>query len=142
MNVFAKIFLFSLPQNDYHNTIIKQGSNMPFIGIYTIVLIVGYGFVCTKFCTYICEKYHTMIATSISDFRSNIKHYVDIVVENGSAVIINRGAKSAVLISQEEYNSIKETERIMLKPELENDIRAAVDAIGNCSGIEVDIDEL
>lgn len=83
-----------------------------------------------------------MIATSISDFRSNIKHYVDIVVENGSAVIINRGAKSAVLISQEEYNSIKETERIMLKPELENDIRAAVDAIGNCSGIEVDIDEL
>ena len=38
----------------------------------------------------------TMVATNISDFRSNIKQYVDQVLNEGSAVIINRGNTAAV----------------------------------------------
>lgn len=43
-----------------------------------------------------------MFATNISDFRSNIKQYVDQVLNDGGTVLINRGNTAAVLFSLEE----------------------------------------
>ena len=51
-----------------------------------------------------------MIVTSISDFRKDIKNYLDRVAKNFETLIINRGKDSGiVVISLEEYNSLMAT---------------------------------
>ena len=64
-----------------------------------------------KICTYICTNKSTkMIVTSISDFRKDIKNYLDRVAKNFETLIINRGKDSGiVVISLEEYNSLMAT---------------------------------
>ena len=51
-----------------------------------------------------------MIAANYSEFRKELKKYLDSVELNNETLIIKRGSgKGAVLISLEEYNSIMET---------------------------------
>lgn len=51
-----------------------------------------------------------MLVTSISDFRKDIKNYLDRVAKNFETLIINRGKDSGiVIISLEEYNSLMAT---------------------------------
>ena len=51
-----------------------------------------------------------MITTTISDFRKDIKTYLDRVTKNFETLIINRGKDSGVVvISLEEYNSLTAT---------------------------------
>ncbi len=52
-----------------------------------------------------------MLTTTISDFRKDIKRYLDEVTENFETLIINRGKDSGVvIISLEEYNSLNATQ--------------------------------
>jgi antitoxin YefM len=52
-----------------------------------------------------------MITTTISDFRKDIKKYLDDVSENFETLIINRGKDSGVVvISLKEYNSLHTTQ--------------------------------
>ena len=52
-----------------------------------------------------------MITTTISDFRKDIKRYLDRVTKNFETLIINRGKDSGVVvISLEEYNSLTATQ--------------------------------
>ena len=52
-----------------------------------------------------------MLTTSISDFRKDIKNYLDKVSQNFETLIINRGKDSGVVvISLEEYNSLLATQ--------------------------------
>jgi antitoxin YefM len=51
-----------------------------------------------------------MIVTSISDFRKDIKSYLDKVVKNFETLIINRGKDTGIVVmSLEEYNSLVST---------------------------------
>jgi antitoxin YefM len=51
-----------------------------------------------------------METVNYTDFRSNLKHWFDKVVNDVSDVIIKRkSGKDLVLISLDEYNSLKET---------------------------------
>lgn len=51
-----------------------------------------------------------METVNYSNFRSNLKHWFDKVINDVSDVIIKRkGGKDLVLISLDEYNSLKET---------------------------------
>lgn len=51
-----------------------------------------------------------MLTTTISDFRKEIKQYLDKVTDNFETLIINRGKDSGVVImSLEEYNSLHAT---------------------------------
>jgi len=51
-----------------------------------------------------------METVNYTDFRSNLKHWFDKVVNDVSDVIIKRkNGKDLVLISLDEYNSLKET---------------------------------
>jgi antitoxin YefM len=51
-----------------------------------------------------------MLITSISDFRKDIKRYLDRVTENFETLIINRGKdKGIVIMSLDEYNSLNAT---------------------------------
>ena len=83
-----------------------------------------------------------MVATNISDFRSNIRQYVDQVLNDGSAVIINRGNTAAVLISLEEYNSIRATEDLISTGTTPAEVEKGIAALVSGSCIPVNIDEL
>jgi len=51
-----------------------------------------------------------MDTVNYTDFRSNLKHWFDKVVNDVSDVVIKRkNGKDLVLISLDEYNSLKET---------------------------------
>jgi len=51
-----------------------------------------------------------MEIVNYSDFRSNLKHWFDKAINDVSDIIIKRkGGKDLVLISLDEYNSLKET---------------------------------
>lgn len=51
-----------------------------------------------------------MLIASVSDFRKDIKTYLDRVAKNFETLIINRGKDSGIVImSLEEYNSLMAT---------------------------------
>lgn len=51
-----------------------------------------------------------MIATNFTEFRTDLKRFLDSVEDNNETLIIKRkSGKGTVLISMEEYNSIMET---------------------------------
>jgi antitoxin YefM len=63
---------------------------------------------CAYFCTNKCTD---MITTSLSNFRKDMKRYLDNVTKNFETVIINRGKdQGVVIISLEEYNSLTSTQ--------------------------------
>ena len=83
-----------------------------------------------------------MTVATISEFRANVKRYIDEVINNSSSLIINRGNTAAVLISLDEYNSIKETERIISIPKLSGSLDEGLDELKGGKTVSVDIDEL
>ncbi len=83
-----------------------------------------------------------MTVTTISEFRANVKRYVDEVINNSGSLVINRGNTAAVLISLDEYNSIKEMERIISTPRLSGSLDEGLDELKERKTISVDIDEL
>ena len=76
-----------------------------------------------------------MRTANYSDLRQNLKTYIDSVIEDSDTVIINRGGGAGVvLMSLDEYNSIKETEYLMKSPENEKRIKAAEQEIRDGKG--------
>ena len=84
-----------------------------------------------------------MITATYTDLRSNLKGYLDRVVNDSDNVIVNRGNGSAVVImSMEEYESMVETAYIMSQPELVDAIRKGDEDVRNGNYEVVDVDEL
>lgn len=83
-----------------------------------------------------------MKTTSVSDFRANLKKYLDIVICDYDSVIINRGSTGAVLISLEEYNSIKSTEAIINSASTVSSIERGLTELSDGDYEEIDINEL
>lgn len=55
-----------------------------------------------------------MRITDYSDLRANLKGYIDSVIDDCDTVVIHRGKDTGVvMISLDEYNSLKETEYLM-----------------------------
>ena len=55
-----------------------------------------------------------MIAANFSEFRTNLKKYLDNVEDNNETLIVKRKTgKGTVLISLDEYNSIIETVHLL-----------------------------
>ena len=83
-----------------------------------------------------------MKTTSVSDFRTNMKRYLDAVIFDSDSVVINRGNTGAVLISLEEYNSIKGTESILSSDRMTRAVQTGLDEIERGEVEEINIDEL
>lgn len=83
-----------------------------------------------------------MTTTNISDFRANVRQYVDSVISDHGSLLINRGNTAAVLISLDEYNAIKATERVAVSSTEAEEILQGMDDWKGGKGIEVDIDDL
>jgi Phd_YefM. len=80
--------------------------------------------------------------TSVSDFRTNMNGIWTPSSLYSDCVVINRGNTGAVLISLEEYNSIKGTEAILASERMASAIRTGLEDIARSEVEEIDIDAL
>ncbi len=77
-----------------------------------------------------------MKTVSYTDLRANLKSYIDSVINDYDTVIIKRGkGKGVVMISLDEYNSLKETEYIMSSPDTMEAIHKGEENIKNGNSI-------
>ena len=83
-----------------------------------------------------------MQTTSVSDFRANIKRYLDAVIQNADSVVINRGNTGAILISLDEYNSIRSTEAILASEKTLAALNQGLKDFEKGDFVEVDINSL
>lgn len=84
-----------------------------------------------------------MITTTYTDFRKNLKGFLDRVTDDADSVIINRPeGKAVVIISMEEYESLKETQYILSSRKMREIIRIGEADIREGNYKVVDPDEL
>ena len=78
-----------------------------------------------------------MLTTTISDFRKNIKKYLDRVTDNFETLIINRGKVSGVvIISLEEHNSLNATQHELSSKSNEKRLDSAIEKLRNGSSFQ------
>jgi len=83
-----------------------------------------------------------MLTTTISDFRKDIKRYLDRVTDNFETLIINRGKDNGVVImSLAEYNSLCATQHELSSKINEKRLDAAVEKLRNESSFGKDLIE-
>ncbi len=83
-----------------------------------------------------------MITTTISDFRKDIKRYLDSVTQNFETLIINRGNDSGVvIISLEEYNSLCATQYELSSQINERRLDSAINKLKSGSSFSKDLIE-
>ena len=71
-----------------------------------------------------------MLTTNISDFRKDIKRYLDRVTENFETLIINRGKDTGVVImSLDEYNSLSATQHELSSKANEKRLDSAIEKL-------------
>ncbi len=81
-----------------------------------------------------------MLTTSISDFRKNIKMYLDNVTQNFETLIINRGKDSGVVvISLEEYNSLNATQHELSSRTNESRLDSAIEKLKSGSSFQQEL---
>ncbi len=83
-----------------------------------------------------------MLTTTISDFRKNIKKYLDSVTNNYETLILNRGKKSGVVImSLDEYNSLTATQHELSSRSNESRLDSAIEKLSQGSSFQKDLIE-
>jgi antitoxin YefM len=83
-----------------------------------------------------------MLTTTISDFRKDIKRYLDRVTENFETLIINRGKDSGVvIISLEEYNSLSATQHELSSKINEKRLDSAIEKLKSGNSFQKDLIE-
>ena len=83
-----------------------------------------------------------MLTTSISDFRKDIKRDLDNIVENFETLIINRGKDNGVVImSLEEYNSLKATAHELSSKVNEQRLDSAIQKLKGGASFQKDLIE-
>lgn len=83
-----------------------------------------------------------MLTTTISDFRKNIKRYLDRVTENFETLIINRGKDNGVvIISLDEYNSLAATQHELSSKVNETRLDSAIEKLNNGTSFSKDLVE-
>lgn len=83
-----------------------------------------------------------MLTTTISDFRKDIKRYLDRVTENFETLIINRGKDTGVvIISLDEYNSLYATQHELSSKSNEKRLDSAIDKLKKGSSFQKDLIE-
>lgn len=78
-----------------------------------------------------------MLTTTISEFRKDIKKYLDTVTKNFETLIINRGKDNGVVIlSLEEYNSLQATQHELSSKMNEKRLDSAIEKLKNDNSFE------
>jgi antitoxin YefM len=74
--------------------------------------------------------------TNVSEFRKNLKKYIDGVAGTHHKVIINSNGKSVVVMSLDEYNGMDETDYLLSSEENKKRLDAAIKSFQHNEGIE------
>ena len=83
-----------------------------------------------------------MLTTSISDFRRDIKRYLDRVTENFETLVINRGKdRGVVIISLSEYNSLQATNHEMSSKTNQDRLDSAIEKLSKGDSFSKDLIE-
>jgi antitoxin YefM len=83
-----------------------------------------------------------MLTTTISDFRKDIKRYLDRVTDNFETLIINRGKDSGVvIISLEEYNSLSATQHELSSKINEKRLDSAIEKLKSGNSFQKELIE-
>ncbi len=83
-----------------------------------------------------------MLTTTISDFRKDIKKYLNRVTENFETLIINRGKdKGVVIISLDEYNSLHATQHELSSRINEARLDSAISKLKNGTSFQKELIE-
>lgn len=83
-----------------------------------------------------------MQLTTVSEFRKDMKTYLDRVVENFETLIINRGKDSGIVVmSLQEYNSLMATNHELSSRKNEQRLDAAIDKLKNKESFNKDLIE-
>ena len=81
-----------------------------------------------------------MQITTVSDFRKDIKTYLDRVVKNFETLIISRGKDSGIVVmSLQEYNSLMATNHEMSSRKNELRLDSAIDKLKNGTTFNKDL---
>jgi len=81
-----------------------------------------------------------MITTSISNFRRDIKRYLDSVTKDFETLIINRGKDNGVvIISLEEYNSLTSTQYELSSRKNEKRLDSAIEKLQSGKSFEKEL---
>lgn len=84
-----------------------------------------------------------MLTTTISEFRKDIKKYIDTVSEDYETLIINRGKdQGVVIISLDEYNSILATSHELSSKKNQKRLDSALDKLKKGKGFQKKLIEL
>jgi antitoxin YefM len=83
-----------------------------------------------------------MQITTVSDFRKDIKTYLDRVAKNFETLIINRGKDSGIVVmSLQEYNSLMATNHELSSRKNELRLDSAIDKLKNGNTFSQDLIE-
>jgi antitoxin YefM len=83
-----------------------------------------------------------MLTATISDFRKDIKKYLDRVTKNFETLIINRGKDNGVVImSLDEYNSLCATSHELSSVKNERRLDSAIEKLKSGSSFQKDLVE-
>lgn len=83
-----------------------------------------------------------MLITSVSDFRKDIKAYLDKVAKNFETLIINRGKDSGIVImSLNEYNSLMATNHELSSRSNEQRLDSALEKLKHKSSFSKELIE-
>lgn len=81
-----------------------------------------------------------MLTTTISDFRKDIKKYLDNVTQNFETLIINRGKDTGVVVmSLDEYNSLCATQHELSSKMNEKRLDAAIEKLKGGDSFQKDL---
>jgi len=81
-----------------------------------------------------------MLTTTISDFRKDLKNYLDRVTSNFETLIINRGKEmGVVVISLDEYNSLCTTQHELSSKINEKRLDSAIEKLKSEQGFPKEI---
>ena len=83
-----------------------------------------------------------MLTATITDFRKDIRKYLDSVTQNFETLIINRGKDSGVVVmSLDEYNSLCATQYELSSKTNEKRLDSAIEKLKNGSSFPKDLIE-
>ena len=93
----------------------------------------------TKYVHFFVQK-SAMLTTTLTEFRRNIKKYLNEVTDNFETLIINRGKDSGVvIISLAEYNSLTATQHELSSKVNENRLDMAIQQFTEGKSFEKDL---
>lgn len=83
-----------------------------------------------------------MIIATVSDFRKDIKTYLDKVSKNFETLIINRGKESGIVVmSLDEYNSLMATNYELSSRKNEQRLDSAIEKLKSGNSFSKDLSE-